>query len=74
MESGGCNHRWKMARHKGPGVLRKCSRCKIKILDLASPKGSSLDGVVKELWPKGKHRPKPKRSRKNIKRVHPQNQ
>jgi len=46
----------------------------MKILELASPKGSSLDGVVKELWPKGKHRPKPKRSRKNIKRVYPPNE
>lgn len=58
MESGGCEHRWIIKKHKGPGVLRKCSHCKKKVLELASPKGSSLDGEIKELWPKGKHRKK----------------
>jgi hypothetical protein len=57
MESVDCNHRWKIKKHKGPGVLRVC-KCGKKILELATPKGSSLDGEVKELWPKGKHKKK----------------
>lgn len=51
-------HRWIIIRHKGPGVLRKCQKCKRKILELAATKGSSLDGPFKELWPKGKHKKK----------------
>jgi hypothetical protein len=58
MELEECNHRWAIKKHKGPGVLRKCKRCKKKILELAIDHSSPLDKEFKELWPKGKHRKK----------------
>jgi len=73
MESGGCNHRWKFKTNKNGSVTRRC-RCGLKITEIAVPHGSSLDREVKELWPKGKHRKKKGRHRKNIKRVYPQTQ
>lgn len=57
MESQRCSHRWKFKTNKNGSVTRKC-RCGLKITEVAVLHGSSLDGVVKELWPKGKHKKK----------------
>jgi len=57
MESPGCNHRWRFKTNRNGSVTRKC-RCGLKITEVAVLHGSSLDGVVKELWPKGKHKKK----------------
>jgi len=49
-------HKWKFKQTK-QGMLRRC-RCGLKVLEIAVPKGSSLDREVKELRVKGKHRKK----------------
>ncbi len=46
-------HKWKFKRTK-QGMRRTC-RCGLKFLEIAVPKGSSLDGELKVLREKGKH-------------------
>jgi hypothetical protein len=58
MESEECEHRWKFKKGKHGGVTRRCTRCHVKITELAVVRGSSLDGDFKIIRPKGKHRPK----------------
>lgn len=48
-------HKWKFKKRKDGAVIRSC-KCGERILMIAAPHGSSLDGELKELWPKGKHR------------------
>lgn len=47
-------HKWKFKQTKR-GMVRKC-KCGSKFIEIAVPKGSSLDGEYKELRVKGKHR------------------
>lgn len=49
-------HKWKFKQTK-KGMLRRC-RCGARCLEVAVPKGSSLDGEFKVLREKGKHRKK----------------
>lgn len=46
--------RFKQTKH---GMSRRC-RCGLRILEIAVPKGSSLDSEYKEIRKKGQHRKK----------------